>query len=271
MKIFAVRDETAETRKDLAYLFYYETEKCFYIELPENADPWETPLLLDSFARQGVKTVDTCRSRLWVQQRIVPADRQNLGQILRDNGLKEYDEFELLTLAMGRCAQDDYFLVPINWDDLPAEIQDRFRTRIDDLLPLDSFCLLVFFRDGAVKKCSLKACFEQDAAFAPLLRKPEAFFAVRMLTGGYGASWDIRMTVSDSTLYRIGETVPLTAADFRNFAVQRVVNAAEAAEILNCSRQNIQDLAKRNKLHPIKTSERNTLYLKSEVLRRSWQ
>ena len=42
-----------------------------------------------------------------MQQRIVPTDRQNLGEILRDNGLKEYDEFELLMLATGRCAQDD--------------------------------------------------------------------------------------------------------------------------------------------------------------------
>ena len=51
----------------------------------------------------------------------------------------------------------------------------------------------------------------------------------------------------------------------------RVINAAEAAEILGCSRQNIIDLTKRGKLHPIKTSEKSTLYLKSEVLKRNWQ
>ena len=59
--------------------------------------------------------------------------------------------------------------------------------------------------------------------------------------------------------------------DFRNFATHRVINAAEAAEILGCSRQNIIDLTKRGKLHPIKTSEKSTLYLKSEVLKRNWQ
>ena len=46
MKIFVIRDETDNARKDLAYLLYYETDKRFYIELPEDADPWETPLLL---------------------------------------------------------------------------------------------------------------------------------------------------------------------------------------------------------------------------------
>lgn len=44
MRIFAIRDESAQEQKDLAYLLYYEQEKQFYIELPENADAWETPL-----------------------------------------------------------------------------------------------------------------------------------------------------------------------------------------------------------------------------------
>ena len=65
--------------------------------------------------------------------------------------------------------------------------------------------------------------------------------------------------------------VPLTMENFRNFAAHRIINASEAAEMLGCSRQNIIDLTKRGKLHPIKTSEKSTLYLKSEVLKRNWQ
>ena len=271
MKIFAIRDESAEVQKDLAYLLYYEIEKHFYIELPDDADPWETPLLIDSFAKRGEKTINSYWSQIWVQQRIIPTDRQNLGEILRDNGLKEYDEFDLLMLAMGRCAQDDYYLVPLNENELPKEIIKRFATKIEDVLPLDNYCLLVFFRDGTVKKCDLYAYFEKTNAFHILLKKPEYFMSVQMMTGGYGVAWDINMVVTDSALYRIGKKVPLTVSDFRNFVVQRVINAAEAAEILNCSRQNLSDLTKRGKLHPIKSSEKNTLYLKSEVLKRSWQ
>lgn len=110
MKIFAIRDDSAEIQKDLAYLFYYEQEKNFYIELPEDADPWETPLLLDAFVKQKEPTVNSYWSKIWVQQRIVPTDRQNIGEILRDNHLDEYDGFELLMLAMGRCAADGKFL-----------------------------------------------------------------------------------------------------------------------------------------------------------------
>ena len=54
MKIFAIRDESTQEQKDLAYLLYYKQEKQFYIELPENADAWETPLLLDSFVKRFV-------------------------------------------------------------------------------------------------------------------------------------------------------------------------------------------------------------------------
>ena len=101
MKIFAIRDESAVNPIDLAYLLYYESEKRFYIELPENADPWETPLLLSSFIKKGETSVNSYWSKLWVQQRIVPPDRQNLGQVLKDNHLNEYDEFDLLMLSMG--------------------------------------------------------------------------------------------------------------------------------------------------------------------------
>lgn len=271
MKIFAIRDETAEVQKDLAYLLYYEVEKRFYIELPEHADPWETPLLLDSYVTHGETTVDSYWSRIWVQQRIIPTDRQNIAAILRDNRLEEYDEFALLMLAMGRCSQDDYYLVPVDETDLPDEIIKRFSMRIEDVLPLEGNCLLVFFRDGTVKKCDMEKHFERSRAFRILLARPEYFEHVQMLTGGYGVAWDINMTVSYSVLYRMGKRVPLTAADFRNFVADRVVNASEAAEILGCSRQNIMDLTKRGKLHPIKTSEKSTLYLKSEILQRNWQ
>ena len=169
------------------------------------------------------------------------------------------------------CAQDDYYLVPIDEKELPEEITKRFTKRIEDVLPLENCALLVFFRDGAVKKCDLRKHFEKTKTFQILLKRPDYFQHVQMQTGGYGVAWDVKMTVSDTMLYRIGKSVPLTMEDFRNFAAHRVINAAEAAEILDCSRQNIIELTKRGKLHPIKTSEKSTLYLKSEILKRNWQ
>ena len=92
MKIFAIRDAAAEEPGDLAYLLYYEADRRFYIELLENADPRETPLLLSTFVKKGEHTVNSYWSKIWVRQRIVPPERQNIGQILRDNDLESYDE-----------------------------------------------------------------------------------------------------------------------------------------------------------------------------------
>lgn len=271
MKIFAIRDESANAQKDLAYLLYYEREQRFYIELLEETDPWEVPLLLDSFRRRGEMTINSYWSKLWVQQRIIPTDRQNISQILRDNQIEEYDEYKLLILAMGRCAQDDYYLVPIDNKDLPSEVKARYATKIEDVLPLNNFSVLVFFRDGLIKKCDLEKYFQKKTEFQILLKEPKYFAQVQMQTGGYGVSWDIGMNISDAELYAMGRKVPLTADDFQSFVQQRVINVSEAAEYLGCSRQNITDLTRRGKLHPIKATEKNTLYLKSEILKRNWQ
>nr|QGT51071.1 hypothetical protein Firmicute1046_1470 [uncultured Firmicutes bacterium] len=271
MKIFAIRSD-ADKLKTLGYLIYYEKEKLFYIELPENADPWETPLLLSSFAEKNIQTVNSYWSRVWVQQRIVPADRQNLGQVLRDNDLKEYDEFELLMLSNGRCAQDDYYLEIVDENDLPSSVRTRFTKKIEDVVPLADFHLLVFFRNGLVKKCDIREFFHQNKQLKVFLELyKEMFYHVRIQNGGYGVYWEENMSIADFELYKIGEKVPLSLSDFRNFVTHRVINTAEAAEILNCSRQNIDDLVRRDRLHPIKTSDKNKMFLKSEVLKRNWE
>lgn len=271
MRIFAIRDEDEQTQKDLAYLIYYEMEKLFFIELPDDADPWETPLLLSSFAKRGERTVNAYWSRLWVQQRIVPPDRQNLGQVLKANGLEEYDEYSLLMLADGRCAQDSYYLAPIEESDMPDSFVERYRKRVEDVVPLGGQNVLVFFRDGAVKKCDIKEIAKDNAAYKPVLNNENLFNKVKILTGGYGICWGENLTVADSGLYDTGIELPLRRNDFERFIEYRVVNTAEAAELLGCSRQNISDLIRRGKLHPVKASGKNTLFLKNEVMQRMWK
>ena len=271
MKIFAIRDENDKLEKDLAYLLYYEKEKAFYIELPENADPWKIPLLLSSFAQRRIKTVNAYWSKLWVQQRIVPMDRQNLGQILRDNGLKEYDEFQLLMLADGRCEQDDYYLVSISKEELYSKMHQRFEHKVEDVIPLEEYCLLVFFRDGMVKKCDAKEIVGEDKQFSPVLTNPEIFCEIVVQTGGHGIAWGVNHTISDETLYQTGESVPLSMNDFKSFIKNRIVSTKEATEMLDCSRQNIDDLVKRDKLHPVKVDAKNKLFLKTEIEQRNWQ
>ncbi|MBQ6333457.1 MAG: hypothetical protein IJI46_00065 [Erysipelotrichaceae bacterium] len=129
MRIFAIIDESLSADKVLAYLIYYERSKYSYIEISDDADSWETPLLLSSFVDKREFSVGSYFSHLWVQQRIVPPDRQNLGRILKENGLEEYDDFSLLLLGEGRCAQDDCYLEEIKSDELPELLKIRWKAR----------------------------------------------------------------------------------------------------------------------------------------------
>ena len=130
---------------------------------------------------------------------------------------------------------------------------------------------MVFFKNDEVKICDLKSVFEQSKKFRILLNEPEYFDEVQILPGGYGVFWDINLAVSDEQLYEMGMKVPLKREYFEKYVIQRVVNASEAADVLDCSRQNVMDLTKRGKLKPIKTTEKNTLYLKSDVVKRKWK
>ncbi len=270
MKVFAIRDELDKDNKNLAYLLYYENEKKFYIELPDDADLWETPLLLSSFLKRGEHTVNSYWSMMWVKQRIVPSDRQNLGQILKANGLEEYDEFSLLMLGNGRCAQDDYYLFPLTEEEVEKEFWERYQRRIEDVVPLKKGKLLVFFRNGKLKKVDVRKLCKDDIKFSAILNREDLFERVGIQTGGHGVFWSETYSISDDMLYKNGVDIPLTLEDFRKYISSRVVNTAEVVELLECSRQNVNDLVKRGKLVPVRKNQKNTLFLKSEVLQRKW-
>lgn len=263
MKIFAIRDESASRRIDLAYLVYFERQKTFYIEVPKERSEWEVPLLISSFVKRGEYTINAYWSKVWVQQRIVPADRQNLGQILKENGLHEYDEYKLLMLCSGRCAQDSYYLKAVSEE--IGELQERFLKKVEDVLVLEDMCLLIFFRNGEIRKCGLKEYFEKHRMFRTLSMYPEYFDRVRVQAGGYGICWNEDMVISDEALYRMGVKIPLSVEDFYRFVERNLVNSAEAANILGCSRQNIEKLIDGGKLHPVKRLAKSTLLRRAEV------
>ena len=272
MRIFEIRDaeleEELKKKKVLGYLIYYKNAKAFYIELPDDADPWETPLLLSSFASRGQYSIDSYWSGMWVEQRIVPRDRQNIGSILRDNGLSEYDEFQLLTLAKGRCAQDACYIKEISNDPLPKLLEERWSRKVEDVIPIDQTRLLIFFRTGEVRVIRGKEISDCSEACIPYTLSEERFRNVEVQPDGYGIWWNERARVSCRDLYTMGAPVPLSINDFCSFVQQRVLSVTEAAVMLGCSRQNIDDLTRRGKLHPIRTDAKNKLYLRTEVLQR---
>ena len=269
MKIFAIREYKKDTNT-IGYLFYYEKSKEFYIELLDDLSEWDIPLLLSSLYKKGERTINSYWSKTWIRQRIVPVDRQNIGQILRDNNLKRYDEFGLLMLANGRCAQDDYCLSAVSENDLPRTITQRFDYRVDNVMAIDNESLLVSFRNNTVKVFSLKDYSETNKKFEYLI-KNDYTDGVKVSVGGYGVFWDNNFVVPNSVLYRQGKEKVFGAGLLNKYLINNVLTTADVMKELNCSRQYVNELVKKEKLHPFKSSDKTTLFLKSEVLKSSWE
>ena len=265
-RIFAIKDESLPQDRILGYLVYYETAKAFYVELPDDADEWETPLLLSSFVKKGEHSIGGYWSRLWVEQRAVPPDRQNIGQILKENNLSEYDTFSMLMISMGRCEQDSCFLEEIDETMLPGFVKLRWQNKVEDVVPLENKRLLVFFRNGNVKVVDMKDLKLQSVD--AYISVPERFEKVEVQPDGYGVMWSEKAVIPDNVLFVKGKSVPISLEDFCSFVRLRVINSSQAAEILNCSRQNIDDLIRRNKLHPIREDAKSKLFLKNEIVQR---
>ena len=103
MKVFAIWDDDWENKTPIGYLFCYEKENAFMIELNSELDEWNAPLLFSSFVKKNIYTIPREISALWVRERVIPSGRQNIGSILKNHKMTEYNEMKLLALSKGKC------------------------------------------------------------------------------------------------------------------------------------------------------------------------
>lgn len=271
MKIYAIKNENDKKHKNLAYLLYYEKDKKFYIEIDEKVNPEKLPIVLSIFSFRRIYTVNAYWTKMWIKERIVPTDRQNLGQILKDANLDHYDEYQLLMKTNGRCAQDDCYLEKVKEEDLPKEIVLRFQRKVSDVIPLKDNQLLVFFRDGSIRKIQYEDVMDDENNFKRILKDKKIFEKVEVETGGQGITWDEDSCIPCERLYASGKLIPLNVEDLKSFIEKRVIDTNETGTLVGCSKQNVEDLVKRGRLEPIKQSCKYKLFLKSEVLERIWK
>lgn len=269
MKLYAIKNDENKN-KTLAYLLYYQISKKFYIKMLDNINSNQLPIILKHFYDLGKREVNSYWSFKWVSERIVPPDRQNIANIIKDNNLKKYDEHDLLLLGNGRCSQDDFYIEEIEEDSLLYESINSFDYLIDDCMCLNEKELLVFFRNGKIVKVSLESLVKTEEKINKILNKPNLLSTLEILPGGHEISFCNNIYISNIDLYDNGTNVNLIVDDLIKYISERIVNSTEASEILNCSRQNIDDLVKRKKITPIKTSAKGRLFLKTEIEKRKW-
>ena len=112
MTRYAIKKKN-ETRT-LAILNYDEKKKEYTIDIPEKVTAKDSPFMLSLFVKKGIRHIGTDWSKKWVQSRIIPSSRQNIGEIIRVNGMRSYDEHTLLVKNKGRSCQDEIYIEKMN-------------------------------------------------------------------------------------------------------------------------------------------------------------
>ncbi|MCR5251880.1 MAG: helix-turn-helix domain-containing protein [Lachnospiraceae bacterium] len=267
MVIFEIKDGATNEGRLLGYLFYYERSRRFFAELLRSLDEWTAPFLFSGFVKRGIYSIDSEWSMKFVRQRIIPPDRQNLGAVLKDNKLREYDEYKLLQLSEGRCAQDEICLAKCAESDLDPEIRKRMTEKVKDVLPMEDRKAIVFFMDDKSRLVDVGRMCADDRRFANILRDAELFRNVAVSPGGNGIEWGEERFLPADVLRHAGEKAHLDHSALLAFVTKRVLDTTEAAAELSCSRQYIGQLASKGRLSPIKSGSNNSLFLKSDIER----
>lgn len=267
MKIYAIYDKEVYQNLALGYLFYYEKANQYIIELNDCLDEWDSPILFQGLVKKGIYTVPKDISLLWVRERVIPSGRQNIGSILKNAKLKEYNEMALLALSKGKCSQDSCYIEEISSEELPKDIRKRIDQNITECFPTEDKQIICLFRDNTVRKVDLSMLAICNRAVSHVLKNDDLLYSVKVGVGGYSISFNDTIEISSLTVRKEGILLPLSANDILGFARSNIVDTTTACDMLQCSRQNLSYLVKTKKLVPIICGAKEKLYTRGAVER----
>ena len=97
-------------QKHFAKLTYDEETATYGLIIPKDAERQELPAIPYLLQKKGVYEANDQFARMFVKERVIPPERQNIGMIMRKIGIRRYREFDLLVYNEGRSCQDDFIL-----------------------------------------------------------------------------------------------------------------------------------------------------------------
>ena len=265
MKSYAIYDEDLDRSTAIGYLFYYEKAESFIIEMCDDLDEWEAPLLFQKFIREKRYTISRDVSFMWVKERVIPSGRQNIGSILKNHRLSSYNEMAFLNLSKGRCSQDSCYIVEISEEKIPENLLDRRKRNILECFPTEDNQLICLFKDDVVKKIDISLFREQYMEVSHILKNRALLESLKIGVGGYSIVFNDSIEIQSLDLRANGSTIPLTSKDFYNFVRRNVIDTTKTCDILQCSRQNLSYMIKEKKIKPIICGTKGNLYMKGEI------
>lgn len=267
MKSYAIYDEGLDRKGAIGYLFYYERAEGFIIELCSDLDEWEAPLLFQGLVRQGEYTIPHRISLMWVEERIIPSGRQNIGSILRNHKLQAYNEMALLRLSKGRCTQDSCYIEEVDYNSIPGEITERSKGNVIECFPTEDGQVICMFRDNVSIKVNLDRLVDEYKDMRYVLKNRDILDSVKVGIGGYSITFNDSIELPVGDLRRVGDVLPITSNDLYGFVKRNVLDTTQTCDIMQCSRQNLSYMVNEQRIKPIMVGERTNLYMRGDVER----
>ena len=270
MKAYAIYDEDVEVKCPIGYLYYYDKCNEFIIELSSELDRWNTPLLFSSYVENNIYTIPKAASLLWVKERVIPSGRQNIGSILKNHKMKQYNEMKLLELSGGRCSQDNCYIKKVEYEDITLEIRKRSEDNVLECFTSGEHDVICLFEDDTVRRVDLTKLIEINGKIAAVLKNEAVFLSVKVGVGGYSIVFNETIEIEKWILKKAGTKINISVKDFYHFTRENIVDTAKACEILGCSKQNLTYLINKGKLKPIKPNLKENLFFRGDVERNRW-
>lgn len=260
MKTCLIKNEISNL--ELGYLFYYEKKDIFVIELKEDLKEVDVPIFFMPFINKKETTIDIKWSRQFVESRIIPRERQNINSIIKNNKLKNYDVFEMLLLAKGRCSQDDLTISIVNGE-LPSWLISRLENNIKTLTHYNNHQYLLEVGNHMIV-VDVSKYLKDNRRLNNLINRYGTF---KKIPGGCGIYDDEDHFIMLKDLLKV-VVDHLDRADlYQKYFVTNVVDTSEASKMLGCSRQYINSLVNNNRLKVYKELNNTKLFRIDEIER----
>ena len=118
MRTFVIADSSKRKAKPVGILTWRpgpgDGQGVFSLELRSDCDEEHVPLSLAFCARREQKRATPEESEEWARSRVVPESRHNIADVLKANGLVEYDVVSLLAACNGRSSDDDLLVYEVD-------------------------------------------------------------------------------------------------------------------------------------------------------------
>ena len=151
LKVYAIRN-----KKNIYGYFFVDIENddC-YIEL--NPKLGNYPIFFDIFIKKKKYVIESYWTRKWIEERVIPAERQNINDILKANGFKYYNEILMILASKAHSSMDDNYLEEIKYEDVSYFVKERRKHLIKDFIYLkENNKVIVFFENDKSKIIDLK-------------------------------------------------------------------------------------------------------------------